>query len=251
MPTFYVTEHAIDRYIERIDGVTREDVRKAIEEHSSHALPLKTKTRDKALTCFRIPTTPMTLLCKRNEHGSGWVVVTIISSVQTDRWRPIVEDEMEILREAALEREEWLKKLSAECKPLPPVLGPALKPAKAPEVPKSSKKPKAKSEYVGPKTVEAALTSPLPKELPKAPLVEGPEMVAYRVLKERFKTERMRIAEDQRMARHFIREVLKWAQDRKWTDPELEAVLAIWEKRHPWAFTDKFLLADQEQGECP
>ena len=244
---FVVTEHAIDRYLQRIGRAsTREEVSDAILANSALALPLKKTTADGGL-CYRLPNTPMTLVCRRDPGRTELVVVTILSASQTERQR-IPEEELEILREAAIERDEWLKEVAkwgvTEKAAIPVKIG--VEAAKA-VIDRKAQPPKAKT----PVPTRAAMLTEPDEEKRLAFALEKKKIAAEntriereaKLEKERLKTERMRIyVEDKsEMYKDAVRVMVRQLVARRDTDPESDALLKALQEKHPWALNPRFL----------
>lgn len=260
MPTFVVSDHAIDRYLERIGGgLTREEVVALIHDNSAHALPLKKLTADGGI-CYKLPSTPITLVCRRDPGRTEVTVVTILSAAQTERKR-IPDEELEILREAAEERELWAIEIAkrdakekaegkarsiaeaivAEAKTVKPAAEAARKIEKAAK--KKAEKAAAPPARVAPlpPAPPIPIVAPTPPFVPEANLSSA-DLLKYCVEKQRLKTERMKLAVelDQEMYRGIIRTMARWIVAHRGM-MAVEAFASVLEQKHPWVFEPKFL----------
>ena len=104
-PWFVVTQHAIDRYLQRASVApdeTREVVEQTIADESSTAQRQKERT-GAGEWLFRLPASGLTLVCKRDKGRGAWLVVTILSEAETNRPSG-VELDAEIAAEAEADR---------------------------------------------------------------------------------------------------------------------------------------------------
>jgi hypothetical protein len=86
MPHFVLTEHAIDRYLERYDStLTREEVVRALRDNSPRAVRLRRKTRS-GLERWVLDEPRMVLLANRQDpkRPNDLIVVTILPDVDED-----------------------------------------------------------------------------------------------------------------------------------------------------------------------